>query len=706
MTSQNCECIYACQQSPLYEPLVDFSTDRHCSSATVLSNVYNKLFIPIDKLNSLSANVYLENDIFVVIDEANHYEINLEVKLKTKSGSCHNNSAIQLSIYDVTNNAILATSNFNDHVAVLAYTQIFAVQTKIGFIITGLSSHAKIKCLKMVGSIKNSPRLTLLDEVLAYDAARKFRYIPLNPNLPNPPYGPQFPATVPPNAVQFGWGYNIIPNEVNQPPFVYPANNPYILTPFSPFPTTPALPATIDYDGYHKLNSVSAYLPYCIGFPDPINLDPNDPRVTVFASDLENRGVNNYRKKVYMSALTADLMPNYAEKIDVFLNEIYTIVTNYPKPALSVFQEALVRFFLAMHVGYDDYPDYVIEYFTKFTKAVGLGDVNAPTFKSDVLFCNITIDCVSRYFFERYNSIRQSADNTTLLYYWNLAGLPKEAIISEALHNIIAFNQFLNVFFLMIKDQYGPGTTVPIGTPAAPGSTGTNYGFVQKFCTALTNEDKLDVVREFYRLTVPNSASFSRLEVGPTGSVPPGGSTNPITQARHVHQAIMFSSEAATSTSVSNYSTYQPEIYDNFTFDMDSAMNSTCPPPECPRCPYLVPVNPLKNINPEVKLTQSTIDNQTVIERACDLTVDPGKAIPVYANKPFGPGPIYTPFGLGYRRCAGEMFSYFVTMKLFERFKSIPFEFVGTPPATIAVAPFTLVPNNIFFDPDAVPVCL
>jgi hypothetical protein len=717
---QKSQCPFStnqCEKSPLYEPLADFSSNNHCAPYTVSSS--NGQFIIIKKFISESDNVYLSGNTQIVINEDGYYEIDAEVKIKTKSSCCDNNSNIKLKLYDITNNIILATSTFDNNVASLVYTSPqLTSEIKIGFIITDLGHHSKIKCLKMTGTIKNSPRLTLLDEVLAFDAARKYRYVPVNPNLPNPPYGPQYPnpSPFPQAAVNFGWKYNIIPHEINQ----LPQPNNYISTPSSPVPTNPALPASIDADAYHKINSVSAYLPYCIGFEDPINLDKNDPRVTVFTSDLEQRGVNNYRKKVYVSALTMDLMPNYAEKFDVFFNEVYTTITNYHKPVLSVFKEALVKFFLAMHIGYDDYPDYVIEYFTKFTDAVGLGIPTNPEFKKSVIFCNLTIKCVSEYFFKRYNIIRQTNDKTTLLYYWNLAGLPKESIISEALHNIIAFNQFLNVFYLMIRDQYGPGTVVPTGLPN-PAFQVIKYNFIQKFCAidtdiniptdAQKNEAKLNNTREFFRLTVPNSASFSRIEQVPVDN-------NVVIQGRHVHQAIMFSNDPT-------YIKYKPEIYNDFTFDLNSAMSSECPTTECPKCPYLIPINPLKNINPEVKLVQSIIDNETVIESPCikDNVVisDPGKVIPVYANQPdpdnlvfpdpitqVGPkyGPIYGPFGFGYRRCAGEGYTMFGTMKLFERFRSIPFKFEVGPPPSIAVAPFTLVPDNIYFDPAGVPVCI
>jgi hypothetical protein len=339
-----------------------------------------------------------------------------------------------------------------------------------------------------------------------------------------------------------------------------------------------------------------------------------------------------------------------------------------------------------------------------------LGIPTDSGFRSSVLFCHLNINCVSDYFFKRNNIIRQTNDKTTLLYYWGLAGLPLDAIISEALHNIIAFNQFLNVFYLLIRDQFGIGTLVPIGHMNTPSFTPIKYNFIDLFKAAMTNEDQLDVIREFYRLTAPNSASFSRVKQDPLNP-------NVVIQGRHVHQAIMFTNDFGSSgpvgatgalAPISNYSKYDTSRYDDFTFDFEDAMTSECPPPQCPKCPYLVPVNPLKNINPEVKLGQSIIDCETVIEKPCD-DVDPGKAIPVYDNnrifigQPYDntkPGPIYAPFGFGYRRCAGELFSYFCTVKLFDRFKDVEFLFdpsVQTP--LVTVAPFTQVPDNVFVKP-------
>ncbi|MCL5273028.1 MAG: hypothetical protein M1486_07000, partial [Gammaproteobacteria bacterium] len=503
------------------------------------------------------------------------------------------------------------------------------------------------------------------------------------------PYAEQYPATVPKNLAVFPWSYNVIPSKVNEPP----QPNPFIGTPTvlaPPQSINPALPATIDGDAYHKLNSVSAYLPYCIGFEDPINLDSQDPRVTVFASNLQDRGFENYRKKVYMSALTADLMPNYAEKIDSFLNEVYLLVTNYPntRPVLSTFKESLVRFFLAMHVGYDDYPEYVIKYFTIFTDAVGLGIPTDPEFIPALIYCRENIDCVNKYFEKRNKIVIQTSDNTSILYYWHLSGLPPAAIISEAVHNIIAFNQFLNVLFLAIRDQYGIGTVIPKAPGSVPPVELINYNFFTKICQAGDDSaQQLNVVRELYRLTVPNAASFSRLESSPPDN-------NVVVQTRHIHQAMMFLNDPT-------YKNYKPDqIYQNFQFSFTDAFNTTCPVPPCPKCPYIIPTNPMTNINPATRLDQSTIDKETVI----DLCGNNAKAIPVYANG-LGQGPIYAPFGLGYRRCAGETFSYFVTIKMLVKFKDIGFSFTGDPTRKIAVAPFTLVPDNIVYDPSVTPAC-
>ena len=110
-----------------------------------------------------------------------------------------------------------------------------------------------------------------------------------------------------------------------------------------------------------------------------------------------------------------------------------------------------------------------------------------------------------------------------------------------------------------------------------------------------------------------------------------------------------------------------------------------------------VTTNPTPAFNPADFFQVSPVDNETVIPKSNR------QMQPVFDK------PIYTPFGLGYRRCAGEIFVYLVTLKIFEKFQVLfndpqlsgdtRFEFrVGVYPP-ITPAPFTFVPDNIFVKP-------
>ena len=66
-----------------------------------------------------------------------------------------------------------------------------------------------------------------------------------------------------------------------------------------------------------------------------------------------------------------------------------------------------------------------------------------------------------------------------------------------------------------------------------------------------------------------------------------------------------------------------------------------------------------------------------------------------------GPYYSYWSFGKGYRRCAGEVYVYFVTILLLEKFRNVRFEY-NTAPAcrpTVALGPFNEQPNNIYAVP-------
>jgi len=100
--------------------------------------------------------------------------------------------------------------------------------------------------------------------------------------------------------------------------------------------------------------------------------------------------------------------------------------------------------------------------------------------------------------------------------------------IHKLKHNIVAFNQFTNIVRLLAIDEIDGTSTI-----ADP----IKYGFASIYAQVATKEEKLNVVRELFHLTVPNSGSFSLLKEYNNPGLQP-------VQSVHVHQLIMMSNTA------------------------------------------------------------------------------------------------------------------------------------------------------------------
>jgi len=214
-------------------------------------------------------------------------------------------------------------------------------------------------------------------------------------------------------------------------------------------------------------------------------ISPKDPRLSVFLTNMEDRGLDNYRKRVYMSALTADVLPLYDEKIDTFLDQIYSLFVTYGKPVMSSFRSSLVIFFLDIHLSYGNHPDYVIEYFTNFIDVVGFGDPRRPGRDKIVMKGYKTLDAIKAYFYERNQIVKSTQDKSCIIYHWHLAGLDTKGLVMEAVHNIVAFSQFNNILYLLVSDR--------ISRSATPTRI-VKYDFLKRYRDATTDSKRLNVV--------------------------------------------------------------------------------------------------------------------------------------------------------------------------------------------------------------------
>jgi hypothetical protein len=589
---------------------------------------------------------------------------------------------------------------------------VFPVGTKLRFS-TDSNLLRYLSTFELVGVLGISDLAQTIQRVTQADIDTKVRYISSRP--PTPPnialtlpagffapvgFNPLLPDQEPPGAT-FPWIEAVIPHKKNQP---FPDGEGVQI-----LKAPDSLRGAHYDDAYGKFRSVTNSVNAYIGFEQTL-VSPKNEKWTVFLTDLKDRGrsntdptlpeeeweIVNYQKKAYMFALSVDKLQFYLPKIEQFVNNAFAAASIYDHPLISSFQKNLVLFFLRMHIGNDDYPDYVIQWFSDFITFVGIGDPNNPERRQLLQYGAANSPRIFDYFEQRNIKAVTENDVSTLTYWWSQAGLSAQALVFECVHNIVAFSQFTHVLFQTVY------ATLPVAESAALedgkvpsfpnlGHNQTLVGipfpnFFTRYQAANTSEEKLDVVREAYRMLSPNALSFSLLNPGN-----PGADPVPVIKPRHQHQQIMIASTAATYPPPPQEPPLTPQQLQGlaavkyFTYNLGEV--------ETIYKDYQANLDGLDGIPVVTDVLQASVtapyDRETVIDNS---TAEVRKLTPIF------PRPIYAPFGLGYRRCAGEMFSYLVTQYIFEKFSTAEFELRGkwNEGVLISVAPFKQVRDNLY----------
>lgn len=561
-------------------------------------------------------------------------------------------------------------------------------------------------------TVKGVIGISSLDSVIkgvnAYDSQTRVLYVssrgrpsvqsppylpPNNPALPNPEENPQLPYQYPNPNARYPWSVSIIPHKFDQP-----------LT----IGQNEGLPTDLYHDRFNKRNSVPMSIysffnnnPLINGIPSQC---ADDARNSVFLMNLENRGYEgdlssenkwekvNYLKKQYQSALTVDKLHLYLDKIDEFIGRVYSAVVTNRRPLVSTFREELTKFFLSMHVGVDDYPPIVVEYFNKFIDFIGAGNPDSAGRNLNIMFGKINTQKVQDYFTSRITEIIKTGDETTLTYWWHKASMPDVSVVFEAMHNIVAFSQFNNTMFGIVA-----AVLQPVINPELPSLKLPNFFSLYKQAT--TPQVRVAIAREVYRMLSPNSASFSNAQ---TTEFP-----NVRTQSRHIHQQIMIDNMLPAPVPIPDENIRRTISY----FTLDPSANPNATEEEKKKSLYIyhnggiaisyLDVNLdddfLRGLNVIEKFQESVyvnvFDKETVSDSE-NAGGDSAKYQPVLEK------PVYMPFGLGYRACAGQTFSLLMAIKILDAFKDVEWESIpSTSFPKVPVAPFKMVYDNIFAKP-------
>lgn len=558
---------------------------------------------------------------------------------------------------------------------------------------TRIRAYSLAKYLKLFSSLEvsvivgKSTALETLTEYERMDSLVKVEYIPERPLSVDSRFPLQHPLTLttPTNpGIRYLWNIDVIPSQEDQ------LNNEIFETYEKPYPPEvlwdepEASQVKIKYNEvYNKSQSQADVLNFYLGVNTKV-VCPFAQSLSLFQTNLEARGkytypeyssitpgvtIDNSLKYNYMAAISYDKLAYYEDKIDAFLSRVYNLVAS-GQPVLSSFLQQLVPFYLTIHVGYDDYPKYVLDYFTNFVNVVFSLDPLLRGWKEAMIYGNSVSSKVRAYFLKRGTRIAElpmDVQRQTIYYWWKQYGLDDEKIVSEIVYNVYHFAQLTNVMNLFVRNS--------VENPGYPLAGGDSTTYIEEYRRATSTADdtvsavELNVVREFFRLSVPCPSSYSL--VGEENYEDP----SKMVRSRHLHQLLMIQKEGW-------------ETYSNIDFSVDGRYKDW-------RADFDdIDERPLQNC-PHQRLHRNSEDKETLMNSELSPGDNVANVIPVFLRDE---ATSYLPFNVGYRRCAGETLTYFITQKLFDKFHALEYELREAPESipTVIVSPQTIVSNNLY----------
>jgi len=362
--------------------------------------------------------------------------------------------------------------------------------------------------------------------------------------------------------------------------------------------------------------------------------------VTVFIRDLERRGPDNLRKKIYVSAVTPDLYaPVYSAKAKAFLDSLFDN-SNAGQPLMACYNDNFFDFYWDLHLGLkgSDVPKEVRDFGESFIAALAYGDFTLRVVYENYMNARKLRAALNEWINARLKDIASGkAPNSqqTMAWYWIKNGelgenFRERDVVFECMHNLIAMGQYgfaLHTFMEKLEEDQGD----PVIRAVFKKTMESDYD--QAGGAVFTPLDRF--VMELFRTSNVNPGSVSSVKV--ESPPPERGAIRTLHQPtsldpRHWEKPEEFNPERYLSVPASH-----------------KADASECQQSGLARCPFeSVPFRVKDGRNAEI--TNSAFG-------AVYAEVD-GKPLPLcdYAG--------YAPFGFGYRRCAGEL----LTIEVFKDF--------------------------------------
>lgn len=413
--------------------------------------------------------------------------------------------------------------------------------------------------------------------------------------------------------------------------------------------------------------------------------------VTVFLEELENRGDNNLRKRIYFSGVTPDLYaPKYQAKVVAFFDKLLDS-KHANKPFMRHYLDYYWDIYWDLHLGVkgEAVPAQIRTIGESFNTVLAYRDPLEEIVYQNYMTVRALLPFLKQWIDARLDDIENNriADpDKTIAYYWlKNAGdgkyFAKKDVVFECFHNFVAFSQWGNSIFGIMTRLNEEG-----GDPAVRAAfQETMSGDFDNANGAPYTPLEL-LVMELFRTISPNGGSFSSITDSRASSFY-GGS--PFVQFGVPYQGHPYMITPHTETSFDARLWKEPQRFDPHRYkgvptsaDIDA---TKCEQIGLPRCPFDITTLPVSD-GRKVGITNSGFGTVFAVAN--------GKPLPVcdYAG--------FAPFGFGYRRCPGEQLTIDVFCDFLRKVKrdKIAFRNLNLPnPAKVPVGPTAVVDDDIGF---------
>jgi cytochrome P450 len=392
--------------------------------------------------------------------------------------------------------------------------------------------------------------------------------------------------------------------------------------------------------------------------------------VTVFLQGLENRGPDNLRKRIYMSAVTPDLYQGkYQAKVVAFFDQLFG-AQNAGKPLMRIYLDTFWDLYWDLHLGVTgrDIPQQVREIGENFNTVLAYRDPTQKIVYDNYMAVRKNLDFLKAWIDDRLKDIqsgRTHEPDKTFAWYWLVNGeesehFNHEDVVFECFHNFVAFSQWGNTLYNVMARlgrDTGDAQTKDwlTKTMAADGQNpvGSTFPPLERF------------VMELFRTISPNAGSISAMT-----------ETRPPAFERHGFIVSPHTSTSHDPVQWPNPDDFDPSRYLNAptSQDVDEARIRQL---GLAKCPFDLTSFDVKD-GRKAELRNSGFG--TVFAVADD------RPLPVcdYAG--------FAPFGFGYRRCPGEQLTIMAFEDLIRKVAKDGLQFVkvaGTNPQKVPLGPST-----------------